>query len=190
MPLSRDQIAKRIAKEIKPGFNVNLGIGIPTLCANHVASDMNVMFQSENGLMGVGPFPLEKDIDADLINAGNCEHPISHLMATGKTKEIIDELNLLYDVVIFDTPEAGKYIDAIPFMKWSDLNLYVVKADDTKSELINNAELIKEEYRLEEVHFVLNSIQGSKNHTGFIDTHKAKKNRKKGMPQLTSLFAW
>ena len=126
----------------------------------------------------------------DLINAGDCEHPISHLMATGKTKEIIDELNLLYDVVIFDTPEAGKYIDAIPFMKWSDLNLYVVKADDTKSELINNAELIKEEYRLEEVHFVLNSIQGSKNHTGFIDTNKAKKNRKKGMPQLTSLFAW
>ena len=70
MPLNRDQIAERIARDIKPGFAVNLGIGIPTLCANFVKPEMNVMFQSENGLLGVGPFPLDKDVDADLINAG------------------------------------------------------------------------------------------------------------------------
>ena len=70
MPLTRDQIAERISRDIKPGFAVNLGIGIPTLCANYVKPEMNVMFQSENGLLGVGPFPLESEVDADLINAG------------------------------------------------------------------------------------------------------------------------
>jgi 3-oxoacid CoA-transferase subunit B len=70
MPLTRDQIAKRIAKEVQPGFCVNLGIGIPTLVANFIPESMGVMLQSENGLLGMGEFPLEKDIDADLINAG------------------------------------------------------------------------------------------------------------------------
>jgi 3-oxoacid CoA-transferase subunit B len=70
MPLNRDQIAQRIAKEIKPGFVVNLGIGIPTLCSNYITESMNVMLQSENGLLGLGPFPLESEVDADLINAG------------------------------------------------------------------------------------------------------------------------
>lgn len=70
MPLNRDQIAARIAKEVEPNFVVNLGIGIPTLVANFVAPDMNVFFQSENGLLGVGPFPRENEVDADLINAG------------------------------------------------------------------------------------------------------------------------
>lgn len=70
MPLTRDQIAKRIAKEVQPGFCVNLGIGIPTLVANFIAESMNVMLQSENGLLGMGPFPLETEVDADLINAG------------------------------------------------------------------------------------------------------------------------
>lgn len=70
MPLTRDQIAQRIAKEVEPGFVVNLGIGIPTLVANYVSSDKNVYFQSENGLLGVGPFPLDSEVDADLINAG------------------------------------------------------------------------------------------------------------------------
>ncbi len=70
MPLTRDQIAQRIAGEIEPGFIVNLGIGIPTLVANFVPVDHHVLFQSENGLLGMGAFPLEKDVDADLVNAG------------------------------------------------------------------------------------------------------------------------
>ena len=126
----------------------------------------------------------------DMINAGSSDHQINHLLATAKTKEIIDELSLHYDAVIIDTPESGKYVDAIPFMKWSDLNLYVVKADDTKSELLSNAELIKEEYRLKEVYFVLNSMQEKRNHTGYINTKKFKKIKKNIVPQLTNLFAW
>lgn len=70
MPFTREQIAQRIAKEIKDGFVVNLGIGIPTLVANYIPTGTNVMLQSENGLLGMGPFPLENDIDPDLINAG------------------------------------------------------------------------------------------------------------------------
>lgn len=68
--LTRDQIAQRIAKEIEPGFVVNLGIGIPTLVANFLSPSMNVMLQSENGLLGLGPFPTDESVDADLINAG------------------------------------------------------------------------------------------------------------------------
>lgn len=70
MPLTRDQIAKRIAQEVQPGFVVNLGIGIPTLVANFISEDKQVMLHSENGLLGMGPFPKEKDLDPDLINAG------------------------------------------------------------------------------------------------------------------------
>ncbi|MBK9322550.1 MAG: CoA transferase subunit B [Bdellovibrionaceae bacterium] len=70
MPLNREQIAQRIAQEVQEGYVVNLGIGIPTLVANYIPSTKNVMLQSENGLLGIGPFPTEKEIDADLINAG------------------------------------------------------------------------------------------------------------------------
>ncbi len=68
--LDKNGIAKRIAKEIKDGYYVNLGIGIPTLCANYVPKGINVVFQSENGILGMGPFPYEGEEDADLINAG------------------------------------------------------------------------------------------------------------------------
>jgi 3-oxoacid CoA-transferase len=68
--LSKFGIAKRISQEIADGYYVNLGIGIPTLVANYIPKDINVMLQSENGLLGIGPFPAEEDIDADLINAG------------------------------------------------------------------------------------------------------------------------
>src|SRR5690606_13779398 len=70
MALSKEQIAQRIAKEVKDGYYVNLGIGIPTLVANYVRDDIAVEFQSENGVLGMGPFPFEGDEDADLINAG------------------------------------------------------------------------------------------------------------------------
>ncbi len=70
MPLNRDQIAQRIAQEVEDGFTVNLGIGIPTLVANFIPSHMSIMLQSENGLLGMGPFPTEANVDADLINAG------------------------------------------------------------------------------------------------------------------------
>lgn len=70
MPLTREQIAKRIAQEVEDGYCVNLGIGIPTLVANYIPHDKFVMLQSENGLLGMGPFPRESDIDPDLINAG------------------------------------------------------------------------------------------------------------------------
>lgn len=68
--LDKNQIAQRIAKELKDGFYVNLGIGIPTLVANFIPKGIDVVFQSENGLLGMGPFPLEGEEDADLINAG------------------------------------------------------------------------------------------------------------------------
>ena len=68
--LDKEGIAKRIAKEVKDGYYVNLGIGIPTLVANFVRDDIEVEFQSENGILGMGPFPVEGEEDADLINAG------------------------------------------------------------------------------------------------------------------------
>lgn len=70
MALTREQMAQRVARELRDGYYVNLGIGIPTLVANYVPRGIEVMLQSENGLLGMGPFPTESELDADMINAG------------------------------------------------------------------------------------------------------------------------
>jgi capsular exopolysaccharide synthesis family protein len=127
----------------------------------------------------------------DVITAGSSEQAIGHLLSTPRTREILEELRSQYDAVIVDTPEVGEHIDAIPFMKWSDLNLYVVRAEGGRNELVANAEMVKEEYRLQEVYYVLNGMKQKRNHTGYIPSSSIRPvSKKKSSPQLTNLFMW
>lgn len=127
----------------------------------------------------------------DIISAGQDDQEMNHLLATNRTHDIIAELKHQYDVVIIDTPEVGEFIDAIPFMKWSDLNLYVVRAENDRIALVANAEIVKADYRLEEVQFVVNRMKQKRNHTGYLRPSPGS-NRKLPVkvPQFLNMFTW
>ncbi len=133
----------------------------------HVRNEQGIadVFSNQTGLHEV--ISITSYPNLDMIHAGRLKAGIGTLMTSNKTKEILQELRHHYDVVIFDTPESGKYMDAIPLMKLSDVNLYVVRANSTRNILLNNAELIKEEYRLTEVYHVLNNITEKRNYSGY-----------------------
>lgn len=127
----------------------------------------------------------------DIMPAGIDANPVSHLISSDKTKSLLDHLSPQYDAIVIDTPEVEEHIDAIPFMKWSDMNLFVVKSDTKRAELIEHAEILKEEYRLKEVNFLLNAMKKDRNHIGFMRNNKEYKIKgNKYIPRIANLFVW
>jgi tyrosine-protein kinase Etk/Wzc len=127
----------------------------------------------------------------ELITSGTVDHPIGHLTATRKAQELVEELRNRYDAVIIDTPDVGEHTDAIPFMKWSDLNLYVVRAESRRDTPMANAEAVKEEYRITEMHYVLNAMRSHRNHTGLLDAPAVDPEAsRKLIPQFANFFSF
>ena len=163
--------------KIASGFDVRNGCGM---------KDIYVQQCSLQDAIQITSIP-----NLDVITSGETEDMVEHLIATNRTKDIIAELRTQYDAVIIDTPEVGEFIEAIPFMKWSDLNLYVVRAESGKNELVENAEMVKEEYRLQEVYYVLNAMKEKRNHTGYSKPVKMKSIKGRSYKaQLSNLFMW
>ena len=149
---------------------------------NSINPELNQVFdvRSENSIADVyhNNLDLHEAIsitsipNVDLLKAGELKSGINTFLTSEKTGVIIDEIKKHYDAVIFDTPEVSNYIDDSPLMKLSDLNLYVVKANATSQGLLKQATIIKKDYNIENMYFVLNAMTQNRNHSGYVPTGK------------------